>query len=446
MLYSRAVRRNGGLFRNRGFGIFWVGQTMSMLGDALSAIALPLLVLATTGSVVQMGLLTAVIAAGTIGTGIFAGVIVDRVNRRRLMIWTDLGRAALHAMIPLVWLAGPQLWVLYAGALLSACLSMLFQVAYVTAIPQLVEPSRITAANGWLRASMGTTAMVGPALAGLLAAVVGPAGVVGLDGVTFLASAAAIALIRFGSDVPSKTEAGPQSGRRLEWRRVSERFLAGARFLWASPVLRWLTILLTLFIFVTAGLDDILIYYLRHDLRQGSQVVGLVLGVASLGAIVSALLAAWLRRLIGFGFSWLIAICVVGAAITVIGLATSPLPVALLAAAMQAGITLGGVMSMSVRQELTPDRLLGRVTAAFWTIHYSAAPLGAALLTVLAGVLGVATTGVLAGLVCVAIAAVGLFTPLRGARPEAATTLSANIPGDTPSAHFATPERPSKSL
>ena len=84
---------------------------------------------------------------------------------------------------------------------------------------------------------------------------------------------------------------------------------------------------------------------------------------------------------------------------------------------------------MSVRQELTPDKLLGRVTSAFWTIHYSAAPLGAALLTLMAGHFGVAATGLAAGGVCVLIAIVGLFSPLRVARPEASASASASARG-----------------
>src|SRR5947207_8419474 len=108
----RGVAEQGGV-RRPDFTVFWVGQTLSELGGAFAVVALPLLVLHATGSVAQMGLLTAVGGVGAIGTGLFAGVLVDRVDRRRLMIICDLARLVLFGLIPVWWLAGPQVWLLY---------------------------------------------------------------------------------------------------------------------------------------------------------------------------------------------------------------------------------------------------------------------------------------------------------------------------------------------
>src|SRR5690242_7882314 len=114
------------LTRNRAFNIFWAGQTLSSLGDAVAIIALPLLILQATGSVVQMGLVTGMGGVGQLVAGLFSGVLVDRADRRRLMIVCDVARMLLLASIPAVWaLAGPQLWLIYVVvfpvAALSAC-------------------------------------------------------------------------------------------------------------------------------------------------------------------------------------------------------------------------------------------------------------------------------------------------------------------------------------
>src|SRR5215210_1745978 len=102
------------LWRNRNFNIFWLGQALSSLGDSFGFLALPLLVLQATGSLVQMGLVTGTFGVGQIVAGIFSGAVVDHVNRRRLMIICDLGRTALYGSIPLTWwLVGPQLWLIY---------------------------------------------------------------------------------------------------------------------------------------------------------------------------------------------------------------------------------------------------------------------------------------------------------------------------------------------
>uniref|UniRef100_UPI00374DFE89 MFS transporter n=1 Tax=Clavibacter michiganensis TaxID=28447 RepID=UPI00374DFE89 len=101
------------LWRQRDFGTFWAAQTLSFLGDAFALIALPLLVLQATGSVARMGLLTAVGGAASVFAAVFAGAVVDRVDRRKLLIVCDLVRMVLYGLVPLVWLFGPQIWLLY---------------------------------------------------------------------------------------------------------------------------------------------------------------------------------------------------------------------------------------------------------------------------------------------------------------------------------------------
>jgi MFS family permease len=369
-------------------------------------------VLRATGSVAQMGLLTGVAGAAAVGAGLAAGVLVDRLDRRTLLICCDLARMVLYGLIPLAWAFGPQVWLLYL--VLPACeaIGMVFQVTYVTAVRNLVDTDRITEANGLLFASAAAAGVAGPLLAGLVAGLLGPAAAVAFDAASFALSAGGAFLIRL------RAQDRPQASRERPW----QEFIAGARFLWRHPVLRSLTAVLSCYVFLTFGLTNMLIYDLRHDLHQSYAVVGVVLAVAALGTVAGSMLAAWLRRRIGFGASWIVPVAASGVAIACVGVTRAIPLIAVLAAIYLGCESVGGVCSMSLRQEVTPDHLLGRVTSAFWTIHGAPGPVGAALLGWAAARYGVGPVLVTAGAGCSLLAAVALFTPIRLAAPERLST------------------------
>ncbi|MFG3420209.1 MFS transporter [Micromonospora sp. NPDC049460] len=404
------------LWRDRNFGAYWAAQSLSAAGDSFAYIAVPLLVLHATGSVAQMGLLTAVAGAASVGAGVFGGVLVDRYDRRTLMVAADLARLVLYALVPLAWLAGPQIWLLFVVLPICEAAGMVFQVAAVTAVRNLVDRHRITEANGRLQATYATAAVGGPLLAGVVSARFGPTAAIAINAASFALSAAGLWLVRLRQ--PAEGEGtGGGLGRET---RLAE-FLAGARFLWRQPVLRSLTILLSVFIFLTYGFTDVLIYHVKYDLGGSDGTVGTVLGLAALGTIAGALLAAPLRRRRGFGVTWIGAVSMCGLAIAGIGVVGDVHGVTVLTAVYLCGVSVGGICSMSLRQEITPDHLLGRVTSAFWSTHYSLGPAGAAVLTWAAGRYGVTAVALVAGTGCLLVAVGGLFTPIRraGAEPVA---------------------------
>ncbi|HEY3631179.1 MAG TPA: MFS transporter [Jatrophihabitantaceae bacterium] len=389
------------LRRNRNFAIFWSCQSLSAAGDAMSLVALPLLVLHATGSVAQMGLLTGSSTLGYVVAGTFAGMVVDRVDRRRLMIACDSARAVLFALIPLAWLAAPQVWLLYLIVPVGAVLGMTFQVSYVTAIPRLVDPSQITAANGALQSGFASAGVGGMALGGILCSALDPPAAVAIDAATFAVSAAGIVAVRFtrseSADAPLRSWSG---------------FLAGARFLRENPVLRSLTILLTIQLLFVLGITDAVIFHLKHDLGGSDSSVGLVLATAGLGSAIAGFTVAIARRRLGFATCWIGATAAGGLAMIGIGYAHNVVAVAAFYAVYLFAITFAGTTSMSLRQQITPDHLLGRVTSAFWTIHYAASPLGAALLTAAIQRHSTGSVLLVSGIVCVVVALAGYLTPI----------------------------------
>ncbi|MCY0936529.1 MFS transporter [Streptomyces sp. H34-S4] len=403
-------RPRSGLRHNRPFTVFWLGQALSVLGGSVSLLALPLLVLEVTGSLVGMGLITAVSGVFAIATGTFAGHVVDRVDRRRLMIGCDLARALLLGSVPLVWsFGGPRIWLLYLVTALASVLKTLFDVAYVTAVPALVGPDDLIAANGRLMGTFALGTLLGPVVAGFLVAGVGGAWALALDGAGFLVSAASLGWVRFAAR--EKAAPGP------EGTSLREVFVVGFRFLWGHALLRPLTVLLTLLTFVTVGATDLLIFRLQSDLGRDAATVGYVIAVSGAGVVCASFAAGPLRRTLGFGPCWLGSTALIGVAVAAIGTGRSVPLIAAMAALLMFGLTVGGICSMTLRQEVTPDHLLGRVTSAFWTVHNASGPVGAAALTALAARHGIPSTSLAAGALCLLIAASGLLTPLRGSRP-----------------------------
>ncbi|MEU2425668.1 MFS transporter [Streptomyces sp. NPDC007851] len=395
------------LWRQRDFGCFWLAQTLSVLGDSFSLIALPLLVLQATGSVARMGLLTGAGGAAMVLAAVFAGVVVDRVDRRKLLIACDLVRMVLYGLVPVVWLAGPQLWLLYLVLPLCEAVGMLFAVGYVTVVRGLVGTGRLTEANGRLNATAAAAGVLGPLGAGLVAAWAGPADAVAVDAASYAVSACCLLLVRVGERAGDEH---PARGRGL-WRDLR----TGIDHLVRQPVLRSLTGLLAVFSFLSLGITDLVIYHLKHDLGHDDGTVGTVLAAGAVGTITGALLVARLRRRLGFGPTWIGSTALCGLAFAGLGWVRPVPAVAVLSAVYLGCAGMAGTCSMSLRQEITPEPLLGRVTSAHWTLQYSVAPVGAAVLTWAAEQYGTARVAAVAGACCALTGLAGLGTPIRGA-------------------------------
>jgi MFS family permease len=402
-----------GLWANPNYRIFLGVQTLSALGDSFSYVAIPLLVLHSTGSVVQMGLVTALTGVASILTGFFAGVIVDRVDRRRILMVADWARCLLFALIPLVWLFAAPMWLIYAVVPAAGVFMMLFRVAYVTVVPAIVEHDQITRANGHLFGTYAAAGAGGPALAGFVASAFGPAAAIGIDSATFAFSAIGIVFMKIR---PAQQQSSPQGVHARAG--VRGEFVAGVRFLWAHPVLRPLTVLLSLLTFLTYGLTDLIIFLVREDLGHPDSTVGFVLSAGTLGTCLASFAVARVRERLGFGASWIGAFALCGTAVLCLGLSQSVLVVGVLAAVTLFCTSIAGTCSMSLRQEVTPSHLLGRVTAAFWTTHFALGPPGAAAATAAAAGVGVTATCLGIGISVVCVALTGVMTGIGQNRPD----------------------------
>ncbi len=402
----------GSLWRNRDFNIFWLGQALSVLGDSFSMVATPLLVLQVTGSIERMGQLTAVTGIGMIAAGLLSGVLVDRFDRRRLMIVCDCARTVLWLSVPFAWWLGhPSMALLFVTVILGALFGNTFQVASITAVANLARRDQIADANGRLHATFALMTCVGPMLSGWVCHRFGPVVSIGIDASTFGISAISLVFVRLRRSSPV---AKPQA---LSLTRLRKELIEGAQFMWEQPVLRAVSLLLCASNLFIAARNDLLIFHVKHTLGRTDADVGTLFGIGALGAVFAGLVAPALRRRFGFAVCWLSAGFLVGISVGSIGMLATLSAMALTMTIVAFSDSIRGINSMTFRQEITPDHLLGRVTSVFWMLINLSAPIGAALTTAVAAQIGSGPTISLIGAMTFAITGVALFTAIREVKP-----------------------------
>ncbi len=340
------------------FRKLWVGQLVSVIGDKLHQIAMGVMVYVITGSALQMGLMLAMTALPALLFGLAAGAYVDRWDKRRTMIASDLARAVLVLGVPVA--VRTSVYLAYLLAFAVATIGLFFQPAKQTFIAELVTQDELLPANSLDQASTSAAELLGLGLAGALVALLGYQRAFWLDSATFLFSAGAIALIRFRPE-PRSAEFGRANAK------LTTEVLDGMRFIGGNPTLRGLVAVWT-----TAALGfgaALTIAYLlaldRYD--AGARGLALLDIAITVGLLIGSLTVALPRRL-NDGWKIVSAMVVFGTVLAGLALATRiGYAVPLLAITGIANMWFL-VPSITLVQRLTPDSLRGRVLAARGTV------------------------------------------------------------------------------
>ena len=364
-----------GLWRHRDFTKLWAGQTVSIFGTMLTRIALPLTALLTlNSSPLQQGFLQAVEGGPVLLAGLFAGVWVDRLRRRPVMIGADLARAALLFSIPLAAFAGALTMAqLYIVAAAAAVFTAFFDAAYPAYLPTLVGRERIVEGNAKLAASASVAEMGGFAAAGALVQFLsGPVAML-VDAVTFVISAFSLAWIR-------KQESEPQPKELRE--SATREAIQGLSVVWLDPTLRALVASSTTIRFAGGAFGAMYMLFAVRDLGLSPTAAGVIAGCGGLGSLAGSLLAEPALRRLGAKSTLIVGFAVGGAFQGLVPLAHGT--------AFRAGLflliaqifgdalmTMAFVNDVSLRQLLVPDRLLGRVSATANVLGVVAMPVGA---------------------------------------------------------------------
>ena len=384
------------LLRDRVFRRYWSASTVSMFGDQISGLALPLAaVLVLHAGAAQMGYLTALEWLPSLLFGLPAGAWVDRRGRRRrTMIAADLGRAALFASIPACYalhvLTLPQLYAVTFGA---GMLSILFNVSDATLFVSIVASERYVDGQSLIYGSRALSFVGGPSIGGILVQALSAPVAVAADALSFLGSAFFLGRIR---PAEPPTDDGPGS------------VTAGARFIARSPLVRASLIAVATINFFNLMFAALYLLYAVRVLHVKAGLVGVLIGAAAVGALLGSVVTKRIAARIGVGWAYTAGCLLFTAPLLLWPLAHGGhwLVLAMLFAAefgsgfgvMVLDISIGAIFAAVI-----PDTLRSRVTGAFQAVNYGTRPLGALLGGLLGSTIGlrpalwVATLGGLAG-------------------------------------------------
>jgi MFS family permease len=396
------------LRQNRNFSLLWLGEGVSLLGNATTAVLLPLLAVVDFGAGPGwMGALTAAAWLPWLVVGLPAGAWVDRMPPRRVMIAADLVAAAVLASVPVAWAVNAlTLPHLVAVALANGTCTVFFRTAYGKLIPEIVEPRHLEQANGRMFGTESTMQVLGPGAGGVMAQSLSAAGGLALDALSFLVSALCLARIRPSREPRSRDEAVEPLRTRIR---------AGVAYVSHDPHLRPLTLIGGVSNFGLTGFTTLLVLFMVDDLGLAPSAVGFVMMTGSVGGLLGAAAARRVSQRFGSGraSTWLMLAS---------GPTTLLLPIArpgwqvawLLAGLFLVGlfVVAGNVVRNAWRQQYVPGDLMGRAITTSQVVNFGTMPIAAAAAGLLGESIGlrptIALMAVIHLLACLSI----LHTPL----------------------------------
>jgi MFS family permease len=400
-----AIKGQLALWRHGDFLKVWGAQSLSLFGSEITMLALPLTaVMLLNASAFQMGLLGMFGKAPFLLLSLVAGVWLDRVRRRPVLVGADIGRAILLFSIPLAaFLDVLTLLQLYIVTFAVGALSVVFEVAHFAYVPSLVPRAQLVEGNSKLQVSYSVAESAGPGVAGLLTQVISAPFAVLADAVSFLVSALLLGAIR----TPEVAQS-PVLRQTPVWQAAAE----GLRTLLGHPLLRAIIVASVLSEAFGAAVLAIYVLYVTRDLHLTPAVIGLIFAIGGVAAVPGALLAARVAQRVGVGTAIIGGWLLEGLARLLIPLTAGHATVIILMMAqalMGATGTIANIHQWTLRQNVIADHLQARVTASHRFIVYGASALGA----LLGGALGT-WLGLRTALVVCAVGA--LFGPLYAFR------------------------------
>jgi MFS family permease len=434
----------GGLWRHPDFIKLWSAETVSQFGTQFTQLALPLAAIDVLHvSAFQVAALTTVEFLPFLLVSLPAGVWVDRLRRRPILVIGDLARALLLGSVPIAyWLGELTMAQLYVVAFLVGIATVFFDVAYQSYLPSLVERQQLIDGNAKLEISRAAAQLGGPGLAGIVIDFLKAPVALAFDAISYVGSALFIFGIR-------KAESSVRTDAPR--RRMREELREGLRYVLTHPYLKYIAACTALFNFFGNMAFAVLLVFARRELHLSPLAIGLAFTLSNVGPLLAAFNAGRISSRLGVGRTIIVASIIGGPMFLVIPFA--PEGNAALALLIPAFIVGGianviyNVTQVSLRQAITPERIQGRMNSVMRFIVWGTIPLGALIGGVLASKIGVKETLIVGGIGCCLPFLPVLFSPVRDIKEmpepvvdEAAAVLGPLVAdaGPVPSEHVGT--------
>ena len=363
-----------GIWNNISFRKLWIGQTISVFGSAITQVALPLTAVVTLQATPkQMGFLGTAEFLPFFLISLFVGVLVDRLPRRPVLIWANIGRALLLCSIPVAAVFNTlRIEYMYFTAFCVGSLTVLFDVSYQAFLPSIAKREQLVEGNSKLQLSESIALLVGPGLAGMLVEMLTGAYTIAIDALSFIISALFIYLI--STSESAQVESIQHSNI---WREIGE----GLQVIFKNPLLRSIAACTSTSNLFDNMITSMYIFYLTQELGIKPSILGIILGISSGGALLGAMQVGRIVRRFGIGNTIVGSRVIKGIGVLLIPLASGSFPVTigfLATAGFITGLTntIYNINQVSLRQTIIPDRLQGRLNASMRFLVYGTIPIG----------------------------------------------------------------------
>jgi MFS family permease len=393
------MRQPGGLWRHSDFMSLWGAETISQFGTQVTLLALPLVAIVTLDeSAFRVALLTTAEFLPFLLFTLPAGVWVDRLPRRPILILANLGRAAALLSVPVAhWLGLLTIWQLYGVGFAVGVGTVFFDLAYMSYLPRLVRRAELLEGNAKLEMSRSVAQIGGPGLGGVLVSVLTAPVAIFVDAASYLISALLMGRIRTAEAVAPRDE---RRSLRIELRE-------GLGYVFRHPYQRGIVGAVAISNFFGQLVFAILLVFAVRELGLTAAAIGIILSLGSVGALVAAVTARRVGDRLGVGRTVLVAAFLFGPGTLLIAVAPLDYAEVFIVAAIAIvgyGGTLFNVTMISLVQAITPDRILGRANASRRFVVWGVIPVGGVVAGVLAETIGLRETivvGSLGGLLAV---------------------------------------------
>jgi MFS family permease len=387
------------LARNRSFLLLWVGQFVSQMGDRLAMVAFPWLVYKSTGSALSTGAIFALYTVPYVLFGAFAGVAIDRFNKRTLMVLADVARAALVVLVPIV--AQWSLPLVYVLSFLMASAAVLFEPSKLALLPDIVPGERLMRANSLLAIGENLTEIVGYTFAGFTLAYVSTASAFRIDAVSFLVSAVALVLMQYRAPAAASARRATSS----IWGDIRE----GLSYLRHHRGLLMNTILVVASVAGMGASYPLTFLFAVEVLGGGTEAFGIFEAVMGLGYLIGSVALATLATRVPKGWAMIVGLSAMGICLMVVALAggvwQACIPFTLFGVANAAAL----IAVDTYLQQTVPEKLRGRVFGVRFTLTQGTWAVSVLIGGALAGLFDIRALFVVAGVIMTVSAVFGLF-------------------------------------
>ncbi|HAR4431306.1 TPA: MFS transporter [Staphylococcus aureus] len=355
---------------NKNFTFYLIGIAFSNIGSAFTTFVFPLMILKLTGSAFQVGIVSALSFIPYAILGLPAGALIDRLNKKTIMKCADIIRLISYLSIPVLSFYNMlSIFQIYVVAIISGIGLVFHSISEVSIIPSIVKEEDLASANSYIYATQNVSEFLGPIIGGLLYTYMGYSILIFIDSMTFLLSFFSLILIKIETKSIFNQE-------KLSGKNFLSDVKVGFDYLLSNSTIRVMAVVVSLSNLIISPYYIYIVMFVKEDMNQSSQALGLVLGISSLGALIGSLSASFLLKLFNFGKLIVIILFLDTIFRLMLPFSTYIFILILLLGLTYMTQSILNIAIITLRQKKCSEHMLGRVNSVFKTMVFAFRAIG----------------------------------------------------------------------